>query len=131
MAEVIRASKLTDCELSSNGETLRINLRKPGGEAASLVLPVECLSALLMTFPGLIEQALRRRYRNPSLRIVYPAESWELQQAADGSALILSLATPDRFQVSFSLSFPTGRRIAAALDEAKEMVALAPLRPGR
>ena len=126
MAEVIQASKLTDCELSSNGETLRINLRKAGGEAASLVLPVECLSALLMTFPGLIEQALRRRYRDPSLRIVYPAESWELQQAADGSALILSLATPDLFQVSFSLSFPTGRRIAAALDEAKEPVA--PLR---
>ena len=118
MTDVIEASKLTDCELSSNGESLRINLRKAGGEMASVVLPIECLSALLMTFPGLIEQALRRRYRDPSLRMVYPAESWELQQAADGSALILSLATPDQFQVSFALSFPTGRRIAAALGEA-------------
>ena len=42
---------------------------------ASVVLPIECLSDLLMTFPGLIEQALRRRYRDPSLRMVYLAES--------------------------------------------------------
>jgi hypothetical protein len=123
VTDVIEASKLTDCELSSNGESLRTNLRKAGGEMASVVLPIECLSALLMTFPGLIEQALRRRYRDPSLRMVYPAESWELQQAADGSSLILSLATPDQFQVSFALSFPTGRRIAAALGEAEEPAA--------
>jgi hypothetical protein len=118
--DVIEVSKLTGFELSADGQSLRINLDRPDGERAAVVLPAECLSSLLMTFPGLIEQALRRRYGDPSLRMVYPAESWDLQQAADGSALILSLATPDQFEVSFALSFPTGRRIAAALDEAEE-----------
>jgi len=118
--DVIEVSKLTGFELSADGQSLRINLDRPDGERAAVVLPAECLSSLLMTFPGLIEQALRRRYGDPSLRMVYPAQSWELRQAADGSALILSLATPDQFEVSFAFSFPTGRRIAAALDEAEE-----------
>jgi hypothetical protein len=118
--DVIEVSKLTGFELSADGQSLRINLDRPDGERAAVVLPAECLSSLLMTFPGLIEQALRRRYGDPSLRMVYPAQSWELRQAADGSALILSLATPDQSEVSFAFSFPTGRRIAAALDEAEE-----------
>ncbi len=124
MDDVIEVSKLTGFELSADGQSLRINLHRPDGERAAVVLPAECLSSLLMTFPGLIEQALRRRYGDPSLRMVYPAQSWELPQAADGSALILSLATPDQFEVSFAFSFPTGRRIAAALDEAEEPLAL-------
>ena len=126
MDDVIEASKLTGFELSADGQSLRINLHRPGGEQAAVVLPAECLSSMLMTFPGLIEQALRRRHGDPSLRMVYQAQNWDLQQAADGSALILSLATPDQFQVSFALSFPTGRRIAAALDEAEEPAAPLP-----
>jgi hypothetical protein len=113
----IEALRLTSFELAEDGATVRLELRDGQERIVSLTLRADCLSPLLMTLPGLIEQSLRRSYRDPSLRMVYPAGDWKLQLAEDGVSLILSLATPDRFEVSFALSPRTRREIAQALSE--------------
>ena len=48
-----------------------------------------------MTLPGLIEQALKARYSDNTLKLVYPVGAWSLQAAAGTDRLILTLATPD------------------------------------
>jgi hypothetical protein len=113
------ALKLAAFELAQDGGSVRLDLRDESGKPVSLSLSVDCLSPLLMTLPGIIEQSLRRRYRDPSLRMVYSAGDWKLHLADDGVSLILSLATPDRFEVSFALSPATRREIAHALAAAE------------
>jgi hypothetical protein len=47
--------------------------------------------------------ALQARHRDASLRIVYPVDRMRLEQGSTEGTLILTLATPDGFEVSFSL----------------------------
>jgi hypothetical protein len=45
------------------------------GRSVSLYVPVECLNQILMTLPGMVQQAVQRRFRDPTLRIVYLLQS--------------------------------------------------------
>ncbi|MEJ0071611.1 MAG: hypothetical protein WDO24_25950 [Pseudomonadota bacterium] len=90
------------------------------GAPASLALPTECLSILLMTLPRIIEQALQAKRRDPSQRLVYQLGSWKLEQAADDT-LILSLSTPDKFEVSFNLAPSEIERMAAAIPKEEDI----------
>lgn len=56
-----------------------------------------------MTLPRLAAEALRTRHRDDSLRIVHPVDRMRLEQASAEGVLILTLTTPDGFEVSFSL----------------------------
>ena len=46
-----------------------------------------------------------------SLRNVYPVGDWRVEAASDGKSLLLSLATPDGFAVSFCLPFDDAQRL--------------------
>src|SRR5579883_2762724 len=74
------------------------------GRRKSLRLPTECLNELVMTLPEMARQALRRLYRDDSLRLVYTAATVRIEIASDGATLILTLQTPDGFAVSFGLT---------------------------
>ena len=80
-----------------------------------MVLPVDCLRSLLMTLPGLIEQALKARYSDHTLTLVHPVGDWSLQAAAGDDRLILTLATPDDFKVSFALTEDDAESLASSL----------------
>jgi len=57
------------------------------------------------TLPRMAVEALHRRCRDNTLRIVYPAASWTIERNTErGETFILTLATPDGFEVSFALS---------------------------
>ena len=56
----------------------------------------------MMTLPKMVNAIVQRK--NPSLRVVYPLGKHQFEQAADGSTRILTLATRDGFEVSFSVS---------------------------
>ena len=97
------ARELAPCQVSPDGRAVRLRFASAGGEIGAVTLPVECLSALIMTLPALAAAALQAQYRDSSLRIVYPLSVFRLEAATDEATRILTLATPDGFEVSFSL----------------------------
>jgi hypothetical protein len=78
------------------------------------VLPAECLQAMIMSLPEMMRQALQRRYRDPSLRLVYPVGDWRLEGSTEPGKLILTLSTGDGFAVSFALAADQLAHIAYA-----------------
>jgi hypothetical protein len=97
------------------GRIAELGFRDTTGALVVLAVPHQALSMLLMTLPRLIETSLRQRTGNASLRHVYPAGDWTVEATAGDSALLLTLATPDGFSVSFSLPPADARRLGEAL----------------
>jgi len=110
------AAGLTATHVSTDGEAVRLGFVDRTGQAGTLVLPAECLSALIMTLPALAAAALRARYGDPTLKIVYPLAKFRLDATEDAAVSILTLATPDGFEVSFSLQSETASALHAATD---------------
>jgi len=103
MAKVIEAEALTTFEVTADGSRLCLHVEEAGGTAGTLSVPVETLTQLMMTLPRMAQQALRRRYCDDSLRIVYPVGGWAIESSSEPGKLILTLRTPDGFEVSFAL----------------------------
>jgi hypothetical protein len=96
--------KLTTFSIAAGGTRIRMNFVSGNGDPACLTLPAECLNELMMTFPQMMRQALRARFQDESLRLVYPAKKISIEQSSDPKTLIVTLATLDGFEVSFGLS---------------------------
>ncbi len=77
----IRGAHLTTFEVAPNGETFSIHLMDEEACPATLVLPTDCLNALIMTLPDVLRRSLLLRYRDDSMRVVYPVGSWEVAGA--------------------------------------------------
>jgi hypothetical protein len=101
---ILEASRLTNCSVAADGAGVAIGVADEEGREGALMLPTECLKALIMTLPDLMRRALRLQHRDPSLRLVYPATSWEVEQSTQPGTLILTLRTPDNFHVSFAVA---------------------------
>lgn len=113
MPDVIEASALTTFEVTPDGARVRLHVRDGEGRAGMLSLPAETLLQLIMTLPRMAEQVFRRRFRDDSLRVVYPVGGWTIEGSSEPGKLILTLRTPDGFEVSFALD----RGDCAALTE--------------
>src|SRR5262245_13598569 len=98
---VIKADALTTYGISPDGHRVRIQVRDAAGAPAALELPTHALSELMMTLPRMLRQALQNQYRDPSLRLVHDLGDCQVEQAAGEDRLILTLRTPDGFEVSF------------------------------
>jgi hypothetical protein len=101
---VLHASRLTTCSVAADGGGVTLGVADQEGRESAVVLPTECLKALIMTLPELMRRALRLQHRDPSLRLVYPAAEWEIERSTQPGTLILTLRTPDNFHVSFALA---------------------------
>jgi hypothetical protein len=121
--EVIGKS-LTDCQVDKSGELFRLGLACADGSQASVILPVDCLRSLLMTLPNVIERALRARYGDHTLKVVYPMGGWSLHTAEGSENLILTVTTPDDFKVSFSLTQADASSLATSLGQIDPAVEL-------
>jgi hypothetical protein len=97
----IRGAQLTNFEVAANGETFSLHLMDEEARPATLVLPTDCLNALIMTLPDVLRRSLLLRYRDDSMRVVYPIGSWEVEGAPAAGTVIVTLRTPDGFTVSF------------------------------
>jgi hypothetical protein len=111
---VINGITLTTFEVAPDGSMVSINVTDASSKPGTLVLPSECLQAMIMSLPEMMQQALQRRYRDPSLRLVYPMADWRLEASTKPGEVILSLSTRDGFAVSFVLAAEQLERIAAA-----------------
>jgi hypothetical protein len=56
---VIRAKHLTTFSVAPDGSNVAIGVADEDGQAAALMLPAECLRALIMTLPDMMRRALR------------------------------------------------------------------------
>ena len=101
---VLNASRLTTCSVAADGTGVAIGVADEDGRESALILPTECLKALIMTLPDMMRRALRLQHRDPSLRLVYPVASWEIELSTQPGTFILTLRTADNFHVSFALA---------------------------
>ena len=100
---VIQARQLTTFQVAPDGRSVALNVTDEHAEPATLVFPSECLNELLMTLPDIVHRALRLRFRDESMRVVYPVGTWDVERGQTAGQLIVTLRTPDGFAVSFSL----------------------------
>ncbi len=110
--------KLTTYNIAADGTRFRMSFISGDGDQACLSLPIECLTELIMTLPRMMKQALRTRYQDESLRLVYPADNISIERSSDRKTIIVTLATPDGFEVSFGLT----RQRMTVFDAAVEAV---------
>lgn len=117
----IRIESLTGCEVASDGSIV-LGFADGEGRPAALTLAIGEAGALAMTLPKLIEEALRRQYRDHSLRYIYPLASWSLERSTDSSSGIVTLATTDGFSVRFSIKARQQSELGEALASGVEGV---------
>lgn len=104
MADDFGVQSLTTCEVAADGRRIRINFKDRDGRPASLTMPTDCVHQLIMTLPPLLSRALKAELSDDSVRAVFPLGRWRLEAAAGSSVYILTLSTPDGFEVAFSVS---------------------------
>src|SRR5262245_62139443 len=100
---VIRGTRLTTFDVTPDGESFALNMRDDQGRQATLVLPSDCLNELMMTLPEMVRRSLQARFRDPSMRIVYPMGSWNVEGSVVPGSVVVTLRTPDGFAVSFGV----------------------------
>jgi len=64
---IIRGHQFTTFEVAPDGESVSLNVLDERAQPASLVLPSECLNALLMTLPDIVRRTLMLRFRDRSM----------------------------------------------------------------
>jgi hypothetical protein len=111
-----KAAALTTCQVASDGDGVRLVYVDEAGRQGSLALPTECLIRLIITLPRLAAAALQNQHDDRSLRIVYPIGGFRLEAAAGSQSAILTLSTPDGFEVAFALPPATIAQLQSALD---------------
>ena len=105
MTKSIEAAILKTFDLSDDGCQVRLNAQGADGEPIAVVLSSECLRQLIMTMPRIARDALRRRYADDRLRIVYPVGDWSVETSGErDETFVLTLSASDGYEVSFALS---------------------------
>jgi hypothetical protein len=113
----IKGERLTTWAVTSDGERVRLGLEDEAGRPCALSLPINLLSALMMTIPRMLREALEARASDGSLRMIQELAGWRLERAVDADAFILSLATLDGFEVTFAVPAPQAELLAETLRE--------------
>ena len=94
---------LTTWSVSHDGSRVRLGFADGDGGPCRIDLPMEVMSALLLTLPRILQCALDTR-GNGSDRMVHLLDDWRVERAAGQDELILTLKTPDGFSIAFALA---------------------------
>src|SRR3982074_946764 len=100
----IDSNVLITCEVAKDGGAISLGFVDTTGNPAIVRLPLNQASALAMTLPGLIDQALQTRLGDQSVRHAYPLASWVLEQSSDPTQNMVTLRTMDGFSICFSIA---------------------------
>jgi hypothetical protein len=126
MPNEIDVASLSTCDVSPDGDYVRLNFEDALGRPATLRLTRSCVQQLVMTLPHLLSKALQTRYGDRSLRAVFALGDWRLEAAVGSKDLILTMTTADGFEVSFCLGAPEIAQIMSAFEEHRSMVEQGP-----
>jgi hypothetical protein len=88
-----------------------------GGATVALTFTVTSLTRLMLTLPSMINRVVQKRGNNPGLRVVYPLDELKIEMAPDRRTRILTLKTPDGFDISFTASPPKYREVCRIVSE--------------
>jgi hypothetical protein len=99
----IESQELTTCEVAPDGSAISLGFTDRAGNPATIRLSQDQAGALLMTLPGLIDNALQTRFGDQSLRYAYLLASWVVEQAYDPTQGVVTVRTVDGFSVCFSI----------------------------
>jgi hypothetical protein len=108
------SSRLTTCSVVQEGHAIRLEFLNGQGQPVAVEFPFDQAESIVMTLPQMLSKALQRRTRSPSSRYVFTLGRWSIE-GSDESSLIVTLATGDGFQVSFSVPFDACRAMGWAL----------------
>jgi hypothetical protein len=111
----IDVQALSTYRIGEGGDTISLDLVGADDQKVTLEMDVDQIGMLVMTLPSLIETALKRRFRDASLRYSYPAGRCTVEQASDPDALIVTMQTADGFGVSFTVSQERAKELSEAL----------------
>lgn len=116
----IDARSLTKCSVEDDGETISLGLVDDNGQAVELKVSASDASAMAMTLPRLLKNAIQEKHKDDSLRYVFPLDNWQIEAASDGKQVIVTLMTGSGFEVSFVTKPDTCRSIGIALSDSLE-----------
>lgn len=111
----IQASALTKCSVVKGGDAISLGLVDENGETVELKVSTADACAIAMTLPRLLKDSIKEKYRDDSLRYVFPLDEWQVEAAANGSQIIVTLMTGDGFEVSFTSKPDTCHSLGVAL----------------
>lgn len=115
MAVRICSTSLTTCGVLKGGQGITLGLVDESGTEVTIQLPFDQAQAVAMTLPGLLTRALRSLTGEETARYVFSLDAWLVEQSNDREGLILTLGTPDGFQVSFNVPAGAGRSLGSTL----------------
>jgi hypothetical protein len=99
----IASRQLTTCTVLREGEVVTLGLVDEAGIEVALHLPFDQAQAVAMTLPTLLNEALKSLTGSTTARYAFRLERWSVEQVEGTDDLIMTLATADGFQVTFSL----------------------------
>jgi len=108
-------SQLTTCSVIEGGKTIGLDFFGQTGEPMSIEMPFDQAASIVMTLPRLLSAALKMQTRDSQARYVFSLGNWSLELAKDQNCRILTLRTPDGFEVAFAISFETSAAMGSAL----------------
>jgi hypothetical protein len=99
----IQIDRLINFETAADGTAVKLIIKDSAGETLGIVMTIDTLSSLLMTMPTIASSAAKRARGDPRVRITYPAKEFQIEEGPD-DLRILTIGTPEGFNVSFSLT---------------------------
>lgn len=103
-ADFITAEALGPLHVTRDGCQLLLGLMCKNEKMIILSLPTDCLKDLIVTLPHVMKKALRIRFHDESLRLVYSVKDMTIEQSTDPAKLIATFTTDDGFEISFGIT---------------------------
>lgn len=91
------------CAVSPEGDKILIELHRKDSAPQEVTLSFDEASALAMTLPRLLTEALVRRFPDASMRHVYPVRDYIVECASDQRHVLLTLSSGGGFDVVFGV----------------------------
>lgn len=125
--KAVEGARLTTWAVTPDGARVRLDFEDEAGRPCAIALPIDVLSALMMTIPRMLRQALATRFADGSMRMIHELGDWRVERAVGTDASILSLATPDGFEVTFAVATPQADRLGTTLRRSADSAAAHPI----
>jgi hypothetical protein len=102
----VTASSLSGMAVSADGAYVDVHTVNELAQPTTVRLSSRCLGELLLALPAAVQEAMRRRQADESLRLTYPLKAFTLEFGKLGEQqsfeFILSLHSIRGFAISFS-----------------------------
>lgn len=115
----IESKQLTTCNVTDGGKKIRLEFVGQAGGPVSIEMPFGQAESLVMTMPQLLSIGLKMQTGDAQARYVFSVGAWSLELAKENHR-ILSVRTPDGFEVAFAMSVETSVAMGSALKRATE-----------